>query len=149
MRVGPSRLISTAWSSGESKETVAAEWMTTFDSGEDGAGSLVESESVGGDVTGDRGDPTRAHLREALFAEVLAEPVESVVGEQFTLGPAGGGGSTPITNKQNEFAVGNASQEPFHEGRADEARGASDGDPLPGETFGDHDPMSSRFSTKW
>ena len=46
MRVGPSRLISTAESSGESNDTAAAEWMTMSHDGEHGPVGVVQAEAV-------------------------------------------------------------------------------------------------------
>ena len=68
MRVGPSRLISTAESSGESNDTAAAEWMTMSHDGEHGPVGLRQPEAVGADVAGDRRDPPRRHLVERLAA---------------------------------------------------------------------------------
>ncbi len=59
MRDGPSRLISTAESSGESNDTAAAEWMTMSQRREDRAVGVVQAEAVAGDVAGDRADPAR------------------------------------------------------------------------------------------
>ena len=87
MRLGPSRLTSTAGSSGESKDTVAAEWMTMSQDAEGGAAGVVEAEPVGADVAGDRRDPSGDQLGEAVLAELLAEAVEGVVAEDLALGP--------------------------------------------------------------
>ena len=46
IRVGPRRLTSTAASSGESNDTVAAEWMTMSQRGQGGAAVVVEAEPV-------------------------------------------------------------------------------------------------------
>ena len=53
-RVGPRRLISTAESSGESNDTVAAEWMTMSQRGEDRPVVVAEAQAVAADVAGDR-----------------------------------------------------------------------------------------------
>ena len=66
MRVGPSRLTSTAPSSGESNDTVAAEWMTMSQEASAARPGVVEAEPVGADVAGDHCDPPGDHLVEAL-----------------------------------------------------------------------------------
>ncbi len=45
-RIGPSRLTSTAPSSGESNETVAAEWMTMSQLASTARPAVVEAEAV-------------------------------------------------------------------------------------------------------
>ena len=53
MRVGPSRLTSTARVERASRsETVAAEWMTMSQPASSGPARLVEAEAVGADVAG-------------------------------------------------------------------------------------------------
>ena len=69
MRVGPSRLTSTARSSGESKLTVAAEWMTVSHVARSGPAGLVEAEAVGGDVAADDLHPAVDHGVEAASAD--------------------------------------------------------------------------------
>ena len=141
MRVGPSRLISTAESSGESNDTVAAEWMTTSQDGEHGAVGVGEPEAVGADVAGDRRDAPRRHLVERSAPQLGAETVERVVLEQIPVGPARAAGvRLPSPDQQHEVAVGHAAQQPLDERRPHEAGGAGDGDAFPGERLGDHDP---------
>ena len=90
MRVGPSRLTSTAPSSGESKLTVAAEWMTMSQAAQRGPALVVEAEAVAADVAGDdlhpAGDDAR---RRPSLAELGAQAVEGVVAEDLPLAPAG------------------------------------------------------------
>ena len=70
MRVGPRRFTSTAVSSGESNDTVAAEWMTMSQDARAARPSSSRAEAVGADVAGDRGDPLGHHLGEAVLAEL-------------------------------------------------------------------------------
>ena len=102
---------------------------------------VVQPESVGADVAGDRGDPPRCHLGERFpsgLGELGSQPVEGVVLEDLPFGPFGGAGSLSGTDEQHEVAVGHAAQQPFHERRADEPGGPRDGDGLAGERLGDH-----------
>ena len=80
MRVGPSRLTSTAPSSGESKRDRGGGVDDDVARGERGAAGVVEPEAVGADVAGDgraRAAPTISS--KPSLAELGAEAVEGVV----------------------------------------------------------------------
>ena len=72
MRVGPSRLISTAESSGESKATAAAEWMTMSQLAKIATVGVVEAEPVAADVAADGHDPAGDHLLERFVGAAPA-----------------------------------------------------------------------------
>ncbi len=139
MRVGPSRLTSTAASRGESKETVAAEWMTMSAGGERGPTLVVEAQAVGADVARHRGDPPVDRGLE-LVAPGLAEAVEGVVAEDLPVGPPGRVRTATGPDEQDELAARRGAQEALDQRRAEEAGAAGDGDALAVEAFGDaHD----------
>ena len=139
MRVGPSRLTSTALSSGESKATVAAEWITMSQPASVGPVGLVEAEAVGADVAGDRAHTARRHLVERRARpSVGAQAVEGVVAEDLPLDPLRGGGAAPGPHQQHQLAVRHLAEQPLDEGGADEAGRAGDGDALAGQRLGDH-----------
>ena len=142
MRVGPSRLISTAESSGESNDTAAAEWITTSHEASTARSASFEPEPVGADVAGDRRDPPRRHLVERLgtLCALGAQAVEGVVLQQLALHTPGGRRAPAVADEQDELAVGHAAQQPLDERRADEPGGSRDGDPLARERLGDHGP---------
>ena len=86
MRVGPRRFTSTAASSGESNDTVAAEWMTTSHaasaarpSSSSARPSVPTSPAIGVTRSATIGG-------EAVLAELLAQAVEGVVAEDLALG---------------------------------------------------------------
>ena len=136
MRVGPSRLISTAESSGESNDTVAAEWMTTSQEAKHGA-MLLRT------VRGRRvpTSPVIVVIRRAVIsandsgpsAQLGAEAVEGVVLQQLPLDPPGGGRALAVAHEQDQVAVGHTTQQPLDERRADEPGRAGDGDALAGQ----------------
>ena len=99
---GPSRLISTAPSSGESKLTVAAEWMTTSAAASAAAAVVVEAEAVAADVAGDDPHPPLdAGRRSAGLPPTSARStVEGVVAEQLPPGPLGGRGPPAGADQQ-------------------------------------------------
>ena len=139
MRVGPSRLISTAVSSGESNDTVAAEWMTTSHD----ASTCWSS--------GDRPRPSRPTSPRIVvirWSVIWAkpsrpccwrEPVEGVVLEQLALDTLRRGRPLAAADQQHEVAVGDAAQQALDQRRADEPGRAGDGDPFAGERLGDHE----------
>ena len=142
MRVGPSRLISTAESSGESNDTVAAEWMTM---------SQLARTSRSASARPRPSVPTspatvvmRAPGPVVEGGAVLgAQAVEGVVLEQLALDAAGRRRALAVAHQQDELAPGHAAQQPFDQRRADEPRRPGDGDPFAGERLGDHAHMSS------
>ncbi len=89
MRVGPSRLTSTAPSSGESKLTVAAEWITMSHEARVAASGVVEPEAVGADVARRSPAPGGRPARRTppLPPRSRAQAVEAVVLEDLPLGP--------------------------------------------------------------
>ena len=82
-----------------------------------GSPVLVEREAVGRDVAGDRGDPRRDEVREALLAEVCSEAVERVVREDLPPGALLDGRALPGPDQQDELAARDAPQQPLDEGR--------------------------------
>ena len=107
--------------------------------GEDGAVGVVQTEAVTGDVAGDRGHPA-GHVGEvvASFLALGPQPVEGVVLEDLAFGAPSGAGALAVADEQDQFAVGDRSEQPLDERGADEPGRAGDGDPLPRELFGDH-----------
>ena len=91
------------------------------------------------DVTGDRGDAAGDGREvDAKFGALRTQSIERVVLEDFTVGPACGTRSLTVAHEQHELAVGHRSEQALDERRADEPGRAGDGDPFPGERFGDH-----------
>ena len=119
MRDGPSRLISTAESSGESNDTAAAEWMMmSHDAQMARSASFRPRPSR---VT----SPATVVIRPATAVSksapcICAQPVEGVVLEDLLAGPLGGGGALAVADQQHEFAVGHAAQQSLDERGADE-----------------------------
>ena len=113
--------------------------------GEGGAALFVEAEAVVGDVAGDCGDSPGGHLLEGVLAEFGAEAVEGVVVEDVTA-DAPFGASTPGPDDEDELAVRDGAEESFDEGGAEEASASGDGDAASGQRFGDHGPLSTRWS---
>ena len=88
MRVGPSRLTSTAPSSGESNATVAAEWMTmSHDASAARPASSRPRPSVPTSPAIDLRPAGRSSRRSLGSAELGAQPVEGVVLEDLALDP--------------------------------------------------------------
>ena len=89
MRVGPSRLTSTAASSGESKLTVAAEWIDGVAAwpGLCRPSSSRPSPSVPTSPAIDLHPPGDQLVELGLAADLGAQPVEAVVAEDLPLGP--------------------------------------------------------------
>ena len=143
MRVGPSRLISTADVSGESNDTVAAEWMTMSALANDRPVGVAEAEPVGADVAGDRGDAAIGHRPEGLAARVAVvraarrRSKASFLSSSFCVA-YGRRRALAVAHEQDQLAVGNAPQQAFDERRPDEPGGSGDGDALAGERFCDH-----------
>ncbi len=107
--------------------------------GEDCPVGVAQSQAIAGDVAGDRGDATGDGREvDALFGALRTQSIERVVLEDLTVGPACGTRSLTVADEQDELAVGHRSQQALDERRADEPGRAGDGDPFPGERFGDH-----------
>ena len=85
MRLGPSRLTSTAPSSGESKATVAAEWMTMSQVASAARPASSRPRPSAAHVAGDDRDPAVDHGVELGAAQLLAQAVEGVVAEDLPL----------------------------------------------------------------
>ena len=139
IRDGPSRLISTAESSGESNDTAAAEWITVSQLAKIARSasfrprpSRVTSPAIVVTRLGDVGEVVAALLA------LGAQPVERVVLEDLAFGASCGAGSLAVADEQHELAVGDRAQQPLDERGADESGRAGDGDPFPRERFGDH-----------
>ncbi len=145
MRVGPSRLISTAPSRGASKATVAAEWITMSHVASTARSALVEAEAVGPDVAGDHLHPPGGHLGEALAAELGAEAIEGVVLQHLALDALRGARPLAGPHEQDDLAAGGGSQQSLHQRGPDEAGRAGHGDALAGEGFGDHGTLPTTF----
>ena len=108
MRVGPSRLISTAESSGESNDTAAAEWMTMSHDGEHGAVGLGRGRARRVPTS-----PAIVVIRRAVHssnagAVLGAQAVEGVVLQQLALHPPGRRRALAVADEQHELAVGHA-----------------------------------------
>ena len=140
MRVGPSRLISTALSRGESNDDGGRGVDDDVAGGERGAVGVVEPEPVGADVAGDRwrraGRPSPRTARS--LAELGAEAVEGVVLEDLPLDPLRRPScACPARTSSTSSQSGHAAQQPLDQRGADEAGAAGDGDALASERFGD------------
>ncbi len=140
MRVGPSRLISTALSSGESNATAAAEWITMSQLGHDVAVLGTEPETVGADVAGDCSDPACDHRLERLggVLQFGAQAVEGVVLEDLAADPFGDVVALARPDQQHQLALRNGAQQPLDQGGTDESGASRDGDALVGEVLTDH-----------
>ena len=135
-RVGPRRLISTALSSGESKLTVAAEWITVEHEARVSSDGAVEPQAVDAHVARHHEDPP-VHLGVEPVAELAAQPVEAVVPEDLAAYPVRRAAPAG-PHEQGDLAVGNASQQSFGQGGPEEAGGAGDGDSAAGQGLGEH-----------
>ena len=151
MRVGPSRLTSTARSSGESKLTVGGGVDDDVARGERRTTGVVEPEAVGGDVAGDDLRPVAAtsSSKAALPPTLVAQPVEAVVLEDLPLGPLLDRPHPPAPHQQDELAVRHGSEQPLDQRRPEETGGAGDGDALAGELVADHGGHRRPLSTIW
>ena len=134
MRTGPSRLTSTAVSSGESNDTVAAEWMTMSQDASSARPVVVEAEPVGADIAGDGGDPAGDLGVEVAAAAVVSRRSRSNASFLSTsrrtrsVAAAAAG-----PDEQDELAVGHPPQQPLDERGAEEPGGTGDGDALAGQ----------------
>ena len=145
MRVGPSRLISTAPSRGASKATVAAEWMTmSHVASTPRSSSSRPRPSV---PTSPVMTCTRRAVISAkrLAAQVGAEAIEGVVLQHLALDALRRGRPLAGPHEQDHLAVGGRSQQSLHERGADEAGRSGHGDALAGEGFGDHATLPTTF----
>ncbi len=106
------------------------------------ASRLVEPEPVGAHVAGDHGDPASDLLVEA-FAEQLAQMVEGVVAQDLALHPLRGRRAPATAHEQHEGAIGHGSEQPFHDGGAEEPRRARDRDAAAGQCLPDHLALST------
>ena len=130
MRIGPSKLISTALSS---------------------EGSSVlgrEPESVGSHVT--------THDRHAtsddgveLVAPFVAQAIERVVLQDLATHAFGSGSAATVANEQNQFALGYRAQQAFDESGPHEPGRAGDAESTAGQGVSDHEAVVAQFSTKW
>ena len=119
---------------------------------------IVETEAIGTDIAGDRGDPAGAHRGEVFARESTggdgvgfecgAKPVEGVVAEDVPIDPVLCA-ATPGAHDQHQFAIGDGAEESFDECRAEKAGGARDRDPLAAEFLANHAPFLAHFSTNW
>ncbi len=139
MRDGPSRLISTAESSGESKATVAAEWITTSQ-----LASVARSSA-------ERPSPSRSTsplivvIRRAVISSNAFGPPSSALSRskasflRISLRTrSAGAGPLSGAYEQHQLAARNAAEQPFDEGGADESGRSGHRDPLAGELLSDH-----------
>ena len=133
---GPSRLTSTAVSSGESKLTVAAEWTTTSHPESRRSPVLVEAEPVLPDVAGDGGDPGGDLLVEAL---AVARPGAGRSSR------SAGSRASPAASASNGGPAGRAgrprcrepSEQTLDEGGPEEPGATGDGEPPSGQRLTD------------
>ena len=142
MRVGPSRLISTAESSGESNDTAAAEWMTTSqvartarspsDSPRPSVPTSPAIVVIRSAVMSSNPAPCSARRRSKASFFSSSRCTRLAAGERL-----------PSRDEQHELAVRHRAQQALDERRADEPRRPGDGDPFPGERLGDHGAMST------
>ena len=124
-REGPSMLISTAWVRGASKETVAAEWMTTSAWRNASAPSFVETEAIAPDVAGHGLDPP-ADLGGEFVPELVAQPVEAIVLDHLAGEASGGVGPAARADEDGDLGLWDAAQDALDQGGAQEAGGAGD-----------------------
>ena len=143
MRIGPSMLTSTAPSSGESKATVAAEWMTVSQAASAARPASSRPESVGADVAGDRAHPARGHLGEPVLAEVGAQPVEGVVLQDLPLHPLVDRRALARADEQGDLAVRHRSQQALEHRSAQEAGGTGEEELLASQRFTNHGLLST------
>ena len=138
MRVGPSRLISTAPSRGASKATVAAEWITMSH-----VASMARSASSRPRPSVPT-SPVMTCTRRAVIsakpslAELAAEAVEGVVLQHLALDPLRRGRPLAGPHEQDDLAAGDGAQQSLDQRGPDEAGRSGHGDALAGEGFGDH-----------
>jgi hypothetical protein len=66
-----------------------------------------EAKSIGADITGDRGNSSRAHVIKRLVrgGVVFPQAVESIVSKNFSSRSASGRGAAAISNEEDEFAI--------------------------------------------
>ena len=138
IRLGPSRLTSTALSSGESKATVAAEWMTTSQLASvarPASSRPSPSEPTSPAITVTRRATSASN---AALPSRLAQAVEGVVAEHLACRTARDVRPLAGADQQHQLATGHAAQQPLHERRAQEAGAPGHGDALSLESLGDH-----------
>ena len=113
--------------------------------GENRATLFVKPEALVGDVAGYCRYPVGGHLVEGLVPEVLPEAIEGVVAEDVPVDPALG--PPPArSDDENEVAVGHGAQQSLHQGCAEEACAARDGNAAPSQGFSNHDTLFTRWS---
>ena len=139
MRVGPSRLTSTASSSGESNDTAAAEWITVS---HDARTVWSASERPRPSVPTSPVTTVRRRARSSSQrlgpAQLGAQAVERVVADDLALDALGRRRPPAGPHEQDELAVGHGPQQPLDQRGADEAGRPGDGDARAGECLGDH-----------
>ena len=140
IRVGPSRLISTALSRGESNATAAAEWITMSQPVNVARSaslrprpSVLTSPATATHAPGDH----RLERFRGVF-ELGAQPVEGVVLEDLAADPLGHVVALARPHQQHQFALGNRPQQPLDQRSADESGATRDGDALVGKVLADH-----------
>ena len=95
---------------------------------EHGPSLVGEAQAVGADITFDHLHPACDRLVErGLAAELGAEPVEAVVLEDLPRGPLLDRAHPSGPDQQDQLAVGDRTQEPFDECRAEKAGRTGDG----------------------
>ena len=135
-RDGPSRLTSTAASSGESKATLAAEWTTTSQAAR--ASRPASSRPSPSRATSPATAPRRAATwRVEGVAELGAQLVEAVVAQDLALGPLRRRRAPGGAHQDRDAAVGHGPQQPLDEGGAEEAGRPGDQDALAGQELAD------------
>ncbi len=97
---------------------------------------VVQPEPVAGDVAGDGSDATCDGVVEVVAVR-LAQPVEGVVLQDLPLGAASGGRAAAVAHEEDEFAIGNAAQQPFDERGPDEPGRPGDRNALARQRGGD------------
>ena len=132
MRTGPSRLTSTALSSGESKLTVAAEWMKMSQL------ATARRPSSSRPRPSIETSPEIATTRRAVIsskalgpAQLAAQSIERVVAEDLA-GDAVAGAASSGAHDEHQLAVGHGAQESLDERGAEEAGRARDRDAFAG-----------------
>lgn len=101
---------------------------------------VAEAETVGAHVALDHLHPAGNQFVEGFAAAQFgAEAVEAVVLEDLPGGALGDVAHATSPDQQDQFTVGDRAQQALHQGGAQEARRAGDGDALPGEVVGDHE----------
>ena len=92
--------------------------------GKDHSVFIRKAKSISADITGDRGNSSRAHVIKRLVRGRVLFPqaVKGIVGKNFSRRSASSRGASAVPNEKDEFAIRYAAQKTFNESGADKAR---------------------------